>query len=324
MSAVTYRPATLDDATLASDVMSAAYPAMTHDPVVLRYRWQHSRDGYASGRFIAERGGVPIAFLGWIHGPWAKLPGRHCEVEVWLVREALERDLLISMWRWIEAGALAEEARLLLAYCGEDEPEMLDSLAALGYQRERIERVWELDLRAHGPRLVAEAQAELEKMSGLGVDLITLDSWSDPDKLRLLHALDARTRQDIPTSLPILAEAFGDFARRTQSPDRRPDRTWVALAGRQPVAMTYLKFPPVRGTVWTGYTCAHPDFRGRGIARAVKLQSLAQAAGLGVPVVRTDNDGENAPMLHINQRLGYEPRPGFVEHHKRVNTTSDA
>ena len=82
--------------------------------------------------------------------------------------------------------------------------------------------------------------------------------------------------------------------------------------------MSYLKFPPVRGTVWTGYTCTHPDYRGRGIARAVKLQSLAQAAQLGVPVVCTDNDAENAPMLHINEMLGYVRRPGFVEHHKRV------
>jgi len=50
----------------------------------------------------------------------------------------------------------------------------------------------------------------------------------------------------------------------------------------------------------------------------VKLESLAQAVELGVPRIGTDNDSENAPMLHINQRLGYEPRPGFVEHHKRV------
>ncbi len=86
--------------------------------------------------------------------------------------------------------------------------------------------------------------------------------------------------------------------------------------------MSYLKFPPVRGTIWTGYTCTHPDYRGRGIARAVKLQSLAQAAQLGVPVLRTDNDAENAPMLHINESLGYVRRPGWVEHHKRVRTSS--
>jgi RimJ/RimL family protein N-acetyltransferase len=82
--------------------------------------------------------------------------------------------------------------------------------------------------------------------------------------------------------------------------------------------MSYLKFPPVRGLVFTGYTCADPDFRGRGIARAVKLQTLGQAVELGVPTVHTTNDSENAPMLHINEMLGYESRPGFVEHMKRV------
>jgi RimJ/RimL family protein N-acetyltransferase len=83
--------------------------------------------------------------------------------------------------------------------------------------------------------------------------------------------------------------------------------------------MSYLRFPPVRGSVWTGYTCSDPEYRGRGIARAVKLQSLAQAVERGVPFVYTDNDSENAPMLHINEKLGYRPCPGFVSLLKRVS-----
>jgi RimJ/RimL family protein N-acetyltransferase len=106
---------------------------------------------------------------------------------------------------------------------------------------------------------------------------------------------------------------------RSTSQERPPDRWWVAVRGDQPVAMSYLRYPPARGYVWTGYTCSHPDHRGRGLARAVKLQSLVQAVELGVPVVYTENDSENAPMLHINERLGYEQRPGFVSLLKRVS-----
>ena len=126
---------------------------------------------------------------------------------------------------------------------------------------------------------------------------------------------------DIPSTVPILTESIEDFERRMHGPDRRPDRTWIAVDGGRPVAMSYLRFPPVRGRVWTGYTASHPEYRGRGLARAVKLQSLSQAVELGVPIVGTDNDAENAAMLHINEKMGYVRRPGFVEHHKRVTKT---
>lgn len=320
MSGISYRSATLDDAELASDLMSAAYPALTQDPVVTRFRWEYLRGGFEAGRFIAERQRKPIAFLAWMHGPWSQLPDRHTEIELWLVPDELDVDLLEAMWQWIADQAIAQDSYLLLAYCAEDEPEMLESLARLGFQRKRLEKVWELDLRAHGSALVADAREARTRMAREGIVMSTLAQWNDPDKLHRLHELDARTRQDIPSSVPILHESFEDFVRRTNGPDRRADRYWVALDGDRPVALSYLRFPPVRGAIWTGYTCSHPDYRGRGIARAIKLASLAQGVELGVSVVVTDNDSENAPMLHINERLGYVRRPGFVEHHKRVQS----
>ena len=320
--AVTYRPATLDDAALASDLMTRAYPPLPQDPVMTRYRWEHPRMEYAYARFFAQRDAEPVAYLGWVHGPWSKVSDRHCEVEVWLDKNALDPDLLTEMWRWIGDEAVTEDSALLLAYCAEDEPEMLGALAQLGYERARTAKVWELDLNRQGPRLIMEAADARARMDRAGIRLLTLADWADTEKFHRLHALDERTVQDIPHTLTIVPETFEDFDRRAHAPDRRQDRWWVACDGTGLVGMSYLKFPPVRGTVWTGYTCTHPDYRGRGIARAVKLQSLAQAAQLGVPVVCTDNDAENASMLHINETLGYVRRPGWVEHHKRVRTSS--
>ncbi|MGA8923029.1 MAG: GNAT family N-acetyltransferase [Candidatus Dormiibacterota bacterium] len=318
MAEITYREATLEDAELAADIMTASFPTLPQDPVITRYRWEQPRRGYARGRYIAEHDGRPIAFLAWMHGPWAELPDRHCEIEVWLDRSMLGQNLLEPMWSWIEARALAEGSGLLLAYAGEDEPEMLDALAALGYERDRLDRVWELDLGVHGKRLADEAHRARERMRAESIELVTLADWRDPAAMRKLHELNRRTVQDVPHSVPILDEPFEDFERRVAAPDRRADRWWIALLADQPVAMSFLKFPPVRGRVFTGFTCSDPAHRGRGIARAVKLQTLAQAFELGVPVVFTDNDSENAPMLHINETLGYQLRPGFVEHLKRV------
>src|SRR5579864_2968966 len=217
---VTYREAELDDAAQASDVMSAAYPPMQQDPVMTRFRWENLRQGFSAGRFIAERDGRPIAFLAWLHGPWSRLPERHCEVEVWLDRQVMDRALLRSMWSWIGERAEGDGALLLLAYAAEDELEALDALAELGYTRERAEKVWELDLKKHGPRLVEEAAEARAAMSRVGIRLLTVAEWEDPAKRRKLHELDEQTRQDVPHSLPIIPETLADFEKRLRAPDR--------------------------------------------------------------------------------------------------------
>jgi RimJ/RimL family protein N-acetyltransferase len=324
MGDLVYRPATLDDAALAADLMTAAYPRLPEDPIITRYRWERPRRGWSFGRFIAEMDARPIAFLDWLHGPPEQDPERHCEVSVYLDVAELDVDLLTSMWLWLAGQAEATGSQVLEGYCGEDEPEMLEAMARAGFQRDRQEKVWELDLMRHGARLIREARSAKATMATKGITLLTVAAWPDPDALTKLHVLDGATRNDLPSTFPHLPETFEDFARRVNSPDRPHDRWWIALDADRPVAMSYLKFPPVRGAVWTGYTASDREYRGRGIARAVKLQTLAQAAELGIPAVHTDNDSENAPMLHINEDLGYSSRAGFVSHLKRVGRNNDA
>jgi RimJ/RimL family protein N-acetyltransferase len=319
MSRLTYRPATLDDAALAADVMTAAYPDLAEDPVITRYHWEHPRQSHSYGRFIAEMDSRPIAFLDWSHGPWENLPDRNCQVDVLIDRAALSPDLAGAMYAWISAQAEADGAGLLVAYVAEDEPDRLAALASQGFERDRLEKLWELDLRESGLRLVADAKKARDTAAGAGIHLTTFATWRHPKKIELLHQLYAGTRQDIPHTVPILAETMGDFLRRVDAPGIHHDRWWIAIEGDRPVSLSYLFFPPVRGPVSTGYTCTHADYRGRGLARAIKLQSLAQAFELGLASVIADNDSENAAMLHINESLGYQLRPGFVGHLKRVS-----
>jgi len=37
-----------------------------------------------------------------------------------------------------------------------------------------------------------------------------------------------------------------------------------------------------------------------------------------VLAVDTDNDSENAPILHINEELGYQELPSVLEFHKKL------
>jgi GNAT superfamily N-acetyltransferase len=320
MATLVCRPAKLEDAELASDMITASYPELPEDPVLKRYFWAHPRTEWRTERFIAELDGKPVALVGWTHGPWEQVPARNCYVEVYIDRARLGTDLAMSLIERMATGAQSDGAEVLETQVVEDEAEMIEALGRLGFERDRIEKVWELNLAKHGERLVAEGQAARAKAQGQGIEMLTLADWNEPDSLRKLHALAVLTRRDMPTSYPLPPQPYESFVERMNTPDRRTDRVWVASDAGNPVALSFLRFPPVRGHVWTGYTCTHPDYRGRGLARGVKLQTLAQAASLGIPLVLTDNDSENAPMLHINQTLGYDARPGFISFVKRVKS----
>lgn len=51
---------------------------------------------------------------------------------------------------------------------------------------------------------------------------------------------------------------------------------------------------------------------------ALKLETVLQAMALGVTRVRTSNDGKNAPILHVNATMGYEPIPGWIQFMKEA------
>ena len=318
MAMPVFRPATLDDAALAADICTASFPRLPEDPVMMRFRWETALETWTRKRFIAEIDGQPVSYLLFEHGPWAQLPDRDCSVEAYLDRAVMTVELQTLLLEWIEEQAVADGARRLTSYAGVEEHELLESLRRLGYEKEREDRVWELDLTKHGSRLLKAAQVGEQAMKGIGIRLTTMADWDDPHRWRKLHELNEMTVQDVPHSKPILPQPFENFVKRMEAPDRPHDRLWIAVDRDRVVAFSFLRYPPVRGHVWTGYTCSHRDYRGRGIARATKLQTLRQAIELGIPVVGTDNDSENAPMLHINEKLGYHQAPGWIQHLKRV------
>jgi len=86
------------------------------------------------------------------------------------------------------------------------------------------------------------------------------------------------------------------------------------------VGTSILDTPAVRGVPWTAYTGTLRSVRGRGIARALKYQSMAQAIDDGFTRVRTNNDADNPPILRINQEMGYQLVAPVIEFHHALDT----
>ncbi len=104
------------------------------------------------------------------------------------------------------------------------------------------------------------------------------DGWPDPEP----GPVDALTPQEFQNR------------HRTYEADAGTDADRGFLARREDL---YLGFTSALGTA------VRPDFRGQGIATALKVRAIADARDRGVATLRTTTG--NPAMLAVNQRLGF-------------------
>lgn len=88
-------------------------------------------------------------------------------------------------------------------------------------------------------------------------------------------------------------------------PDLRRDLSIALLAGEKVVSFVTTTADPDRRVIWSNLTGTVPAYRGRGLAKVVKSAALARSREAGFERAFTGNDAGNAPMLAVNEWLGY-------------------
>jgi RimJ/RimL family protein N-acetyltransferase len=312
------RAATFDDVERIADLEATRDPEDPRDPDVLRSWWTKSSMSGVAMRSVGMRDGGAVAFLSARHERWSPDAARRFG---W-IRAVIHHDL------WSEPGyehlvtkgedwLRSEKADVAAITVGEQFTSELEVLARLGYREMRRQRDSELDLIGQRDQLLAEAMRQRRKMQDQGVKLLPLSEDADPDRMTKLHEMMVAAEQDIPTTVPTREMPFDEWKRATfENPGIRADHFWIAREGDAIVGLSVLTFPPRRGLPWTDFTATSRAVRGRGIARALKYETMVQAIDLGFTRVRTSNDGDNAPMLHINLEMGYQLIRPVIELHR--------
>ena len=176
--------------------------------------------------------------------------------------------------------------------------------AAAGYRRARDKPVSVLRLDdAELPPVEPPAGVRLHRLGELG------------SRLRELHALAVACYADEPGGAG--AEGEMPFERWLEEdmgvPHISQEGSVVAEADGRLAAYAVL-LTDGEGHGENDFTGTHPDYRNRGLARLVKLASLHWAREHGLREIWTGNDGENAPMLAVNRRLGYRVQHARSKH----------
>ena len=307
------RPATLDDAAFAADLWTALHPDSPEDPVLTRYWWEHPWDDGTWERYVVMRGDRAVGFAAQGHPRWEQMPERYARTQADLAREVRTPERLDAVLAFAEERAVADGALKATLWTWETDGEKIASAQRRGFQQARRERFWELDLPARRGALEAMAAASREHMRAQGIEVTTLDRVPDPEKHRRLWQMSEVASQDTPRTVPWTPTPFSTFEAWLRNPGIREDRAHVARIGDEIVGISLLTYPPVRGIVQTEWTGTARSVRGRGVARALKCETVMEALALGVDRIRTDNDSQNKPILHINEFMGYHPLPEMIQ-----------
>lgn len=307
------RPATIDDAAAVADIETALFPDDPRDPELERHWWSMADPTELIERMIALHAGTIAGYTVRRHPAWEKMPERFGRISAELGPAVRSPERIDALYAHLEDVSRADGTRQVTTWSWEDDGLRTGVLTARGFREERRERFWELDLVAERERITTMAAESRARMRREGIRMLTLDQDTDPRKFEKLKVMSDEAEADVPTTVPNVPLEMDQFMKWFASPALRPDRIWIARDGDDIVGISMLAYPPVRGFVATDWTGMARRARGRGIARALKCETLMQAIELGVDRVRTDNDSTNAPILHINETMGYKRRHDMVQ-----------
>ncbi|KOG43424.1 GNAT family N-acetyltransferase [Streptomyces resistomycificus] len=275
-------------------VRHLALPFFLVTPDSLAYDLAHVRPEARYRPLVAEEDGEVIgtAQVGLVHDSTETGLGY---VNVYVHPGRTRRGAGSLLVRAAEEHLAAQGATRLFAWVL-DEPGNRAFAERHGYGASRSAHFLRLDLANGGLPPLQDLPPDVELRTGA-------DFASDP---RPLFELDAETLLDEPSDI---SYEFTDYEAWLEETWRHPllsaELTTVAVVDGRPAAFSAARTDGGTryGTVMTGTARA---FRGRGLAKLAKNDSLHRARAAGFTEAFTGNDTGNGPMIAINKWFGYE------------------
>lgn len=195
-------------------------------------------------------------------------------------------------------------------------PRSMRFLTRAGY--EVVERRWEstLDL---GRCDLNDLRAAVDRSASSGIRILSVAAlaaerggWKHD-----LHRLYTDVEKDVPAPFPIQEVPFEDFEALSLGRRLIADGFFVALVGDELVGLTEPQLvDDVPQAIDQNLTGVRADWRGRGVATALKSQAAIWAVQAGYTSIRTQNAQSNVAMLAVNDRLGFNRDRATIEYLK--------
>lgn len=261
--------------------------AEQHTEAVVGGVWFHQRKVHPRKYFLR----------GYVHPGWA-----HRGIGRRLMEAALET-------------LHARGAHQVQSFAREDHPRSVAFLRHAGFTE--VGRDFESRLPAAACDLTPFA-VYVDQTRALGIELTTLadELARDPTCLRGVYQAHCALGFAIPSEDPDLPAPVSFEAYRAwqvEHPLVLKDAYFLAKRGDVFVGESAMKRSAVDGGVLhQELTAVAVEYRGRGVATALKVLTIQYAQQHGFREIRTFNSSRNAPMLAINTKLGFVRQPAWI------------
>lgn len=276
---------------------------------------------YFRMRVVAEVDGALVGSVQVHHKPGRYHPDRYA-FDLWVLPGHRRRGYGGALYEVALAKLVERDAIAATAGAKESMADGVDFLRARGWVE--IRRDWEsrLPLRDFDPAPFAAAE-ERVRAQGIRISTLADELGRDPDAERKAFELVETCRQDVPDVDAATPSTIEDFRLHwTGAPGFLPDAFYVAIGpdGRWLGLSNMTRSLDDPSFIWQGLTGVRREERGRGIAMALKLRTVAHARRLGVEHIKTWNAQTNRPMLAVNEALGFVKQPAWIAFELRLRS----
>jgi mycothiol synthase len=306
-----------DDAAIVEISNQVQHDLPPTDVEDFRYRLKMTTEGSINEWWVADDGDVVVGSLSLTNAFYSQSPGTFyvgLDVRPALWRGGIGRQLAMHL---AECARQHHATRLYL-HIRDDLPEARAFAERRGWAPSgRVAYTSRLPMRAHIQTLDVGTRVP-ELPEGLRIATLAEIGMDNEAMIHAIYLASEESAKDVPRSEPrdmFTFERWIDIF--VDSPGNSLDAVWVALHGDRPVGIARV----VRegGAAWSAYTGVLREYRGRGIAQALKARTIAWCAEADIPYLYTENDIDNRAMLAVNQKVGYESLPAAVEYVKHLD-----
>lgn len=229
-------------------------------------------------------------------------------IKVWVFPDQRQQGIGGHLYNMVVAAAQAHGGSSFDSNVFDNEPHALRFAETRGFRTIRHLFESAIDLKQFDAH---RFEGVLEQVQASGIRLFTLaDVGNTPENLRKLWEVNDAVYQDDPGASEPFPN-FDEFQKLTSEASWfNPAGQFLAADGEQYVGLGALRHNADNKSCHNMMTGVLRPYRGRKIALALKLLTIRYAQQLGALTITTDNDSQNAPMLAINRKLEYLPKPG--------------